>query len=204
MKLSLPPKLVKKLVWVLVIWFCKISFLVTHLMSYYAKTGRSRLIIAWLLQRTFYILWIDNNNDLPTLDKFCKFATSCTEMGHKYSSYWLPTGLSGRSLPSVVWLFEFSKNHWFQLFQISKEPYALVLWKKQNQRAINSGWLFVFFQKNCEPWLCKNWIFDVLRTMIMIGIIIKGLFLFLITTHSTPVPTRCWLKFFLTQVTREV
>ncbi len=37
MKLSLPPKMVKKLVWVLVIWFCKISFLVTHLMSYYAK-----------------------------------------------------------------------------------------------------------------------------------------------------------------------
>jgi len=38
MKLSLPPKLVEKLVWVL----RKISFPVTHLMPYYAKTGRSR------------------------------------------------------------------------------------------------------------------------------------------------------------------
>jgi hypothetical protein len=36
------PKLVEKLVWVPVISFCKISFLVTHLMPYYAKTGCSR------------------------------------------------------------------------------------------------------------------------------------------------------------------
>jgi hypothetical protein len=42
MKLSLPLKLVEKLVWVPVISFCKISFPVTHLMLYYAKTGRSR------------------------------------------------------------------------------------------------------------------------------------------------------------------
>jgi hypothetical protein len=42
MKLNLPPKLVEKLVWVPVISFCKISFPVTHLMPYYAKTGRSR------------------------------------------------------------------------------------------------------------------------------------------------------------------
>jgi hypothetical protein len=46
MKLSLPPKLVEKLVWVQVILFCKILFLVTHLMPYYAKTGRSRPLIA--------------------------------------------------------------------------------------------------------------------------------------------------------------
>jgi hypothetical protein len=39
MKLSLPPKLVGKLVWVPVILFCKISFPVTHLMPYYAKIG---------------------------------------------------------------------------------------------------------------------------------------------------------------------
>ncbi len=48
MKLSLPPKLVEKLVWVLVISFCKVSFPVKHLMPYYAETGRSRLLIAWL------------------------------------------------------------------------------------------------------------------------------------------------------------
>jgi hypothetical protein len=34
MKLSLPPKLVEKLVWVLVILFCKISFPITQLMAY--------------------------------------------------------------------------------------------------------------------------------------------------------------------------
>jgi hypothetical protein len=34
MKLSLPPKLVEKLVWVPVISFCKISFPVKHLMPY--------------------------------------------------------------------------------------------------------------------------------------------------------------------------
>jgi len=42
MKVSLPPKLVEKLVWVPVISFCKISFPVTHLIPYYAGTGRSR------------------------------------------------------------------------------------------------------------------------------------------------------------------
>jgi hypothetical protein len=42
MKLSLPPKLVEKLVWVSVISFYKISFPVKHLMAYYAETGRSR------------------------------------------------------------------------------------------------------------------------------------------------------------------
>jgi hypothetical protein len=152
------------------------------------KTGRSRLIIAWLLQRTFYILWIDNNNDLPTLDKFCKFATSCTEMGHKYSSYWLPTGLSGRSLPVLCGYLNFQRTIDFIYFKYQKNLMLWFLGKKQNQRAIGCGWLFVFFQKNCEPWLCKNWIFDVLRTMIMIVIIIKGLFLFLITTQHQSLP----------------
>jgi hypothetical protein len=46
MKFSLPPKLAKKLVWVPVILFCKISFPVTHLMPYYAETGRSCPVIA--------------------------------------------------------------------------------------------------------------------------------------------------------------
>jgi len=48
MKLSLPPKLVKKLVWVPVISFCKFSFPLKRLMHYYAKTGCSRPLIAWL------------------------------------------------------------------------------------------------------------------------------------------------------------
>ncbi len=42
MKLSLPPKLVEKLVWVRVISFRKISFTIPHLTPYYAETGRSR------------------------------------------------------------------------------------------------------------------------------------------------------------------
>jgi len=41
MKLSIPPELVEKLVWVPVISFCKISFPVTHLMAYYDETDRS-------------------------------------------------------------------------------------------------------------------------------------------------------------------
>jgi hypothetical protein len=41
-------KLVEKLVWVPVISFCKISFPVKHLMPYYAETGCSRPLIAWL------------------------------------------------------------------------------------------------------------------------------------------------------------
>jgi len=51
MKLSLPPKLVEKLVWVPVILFCKISFPVTHLMPYYAKTGRSHPLLNRLTVR---------------------------------------------------------------------------------------------------------------------------------------------------------
>jgi hypothetical protein len=46
MKLNLLPKLVEKLVWVPVLSFCKISFPVTHLMPYYAETGRSRPLIS--------------------------------------------------------------------------------------------------------------------------------------------------------------
>jgi len=42
MKLILPPKLFEKLVWVPIILFWKFSFLVIHLIPYYAKTGRSR------------------------------------------------------------------------------------------------------------------------------------------------------------------
>ncbi len=54
MKLNLPPK-VEKLVWVSVTSFCKISFLVMHLMPYYAKTGRSWPLIAWLYSELYYI-----------------------------------------------------------------------------------------------------------------------------------------------------
>ncbi len=46
--LSLLPKLVEKVVWVPLISFCKISFLVMHLMPSHAKTGRSCPLIAWL------------------------------------------------------------------------------------------------------------------------------------------------------------
>jgi len=42
LKLSLPPKLLEKLVWVQVIWFYKILFPARHLISWYAETGRSR------------------------------------------------------------------------------------------------------------------------------------------------------------------
>jgi len=55
MKLSLPSKLVEKLVWVPVIWFCKISFPVKHLMPYYAETGRSRPLIAALDGLLYFI-----------------------------------------------------------------------------------------------------------------------------------------------------
>jgi hypothetical protein len=48
MKLSIPPKLVVKLVWGPAILFCKISFPVKHLMPYYTETERSRPLIAWL------------------------------------------------------------------------------------------------------------------------------------------------------------
>jgi hypothetical protein len=46
MKLSSPPKLVEKLVWVPVISFCRISFPVKHMMPYYVETGHSRPLIA--------------------------------------------------------------------------------------------------------------------------------------------------------------
>jgi hypothetical protein len=50
MKLSLPPKLVEKLVWVPS--FCNISFSVKRLMPYYAKTGCSHPLIALTLRIT--------------------------------------------------------------------------------------------------------------------------------------------------------
>jgi hypothetical protein len=43
-----PTKIGGKLVCVSSIWFCKISFPVTHLMPYYAETGRFRPLIARL------------------------------------------------------------------------------------------------------------------------------------------------------------
>jgi hypothetical protein len=45
MKLSLPPKLGEKLVWIPIISFRKISFPVAHLKPYYAETGYSRLTL---------------------------------------------------------------------------------------------------------------------------------------------------------------
>ncbi len=48
MKLSLPPKLTEKLVWVPVILLCMILIPYTCLMLYYAKTSRSHPLIARL------------------------------------------------------------------------------------------------------------------------------------------------------------
>jgi hypothetical protein len=47
MKLSLPPKLVGKVIEVPVISFCKISFPVKHLMPNYAETGCFNLSYAF-------------------------------------------------------------------------------------------------------------------------------------------------------------
>jgi hypothetical protein len=55
MKLSLPPKLVEKLVWVPV----------TCLIPYYAETGRSRPLIAWLLRITLIYREFDLKNCKP-------------------------------------------------------------------------------------------------------------------------------------------
>jgi hypothetical protein len=57
MKLSLPPNLVEKLVWVPVISFRKISFSipVTRLMPYYAEAGRSRPLIAWIYRQVCWV-----------------------------------------------------------------------------------------------------------------------------------------------------
>jgi hypothetical protein len=57
MKLNLPPKLVKILVWALIILFVNFSFQVTYLMPYYAKTGN------WLLR--------DNSNILTLFLSLC-------------------------------------------------------------------------------------------------------------------------------------
>jgi hypothetical protein len=57
MKLSLPPNLVENLIWVPVIWFCKISFPVTRLMPYYAETHCSRPLIALTLQITLLCIF---------------------------------------------------------------------------------------------------------------------------------------------------
>jgi hypothetical protein len=189
MKLSLPPKLVEKLSWVPLISFCKISFPVTHLMSYYAKTSRSRL--AWLyITENFYILWLDNNNDLPTLDEFCKLQLHA----QKWDTNTVPTD-------------------YLQVCLVDPCQCCVIIWNFQRtidfidckyQRTFCSGWLFVFSKKICEPWLCKNWVFDVLRSMVMQEL---GLWCFknhdnhqgfvpVSDNHSTPVPTRCWLEFF--------
>jgi hypothetical protein len=45
MKLGLPPKLMKKLVWSPVISFCKIFISSYILTAYYAETGHSRPLI---------------------------------------------------------------------------------------------------------------------------------------------------------------
>ncbi len=53
------PKLVKKLVWVPFVLFCfvKFSFPITHLMPYYAETGRSCPLNRVTLWITLIILW---------------------------------------------------------------------------------------------------------------------------------------------------
>jgi NADH:ubiquinone oxidoreductase subunit 6 (subunit J) len=48
-KTQFPTKMgVKKLVWVPIIQFCNISFPVTYLMLYYAKTRHSHSLITWV------------------------------------------------------------------------------------------------------------------------------------------------------------
>jgi hypothetical protein len=47
-QLSLLSSLLEKLVWVLVILFCKISFLVIHFMPYYAEADRSHPLVMGL------------------------------------------------------------------------------------------------------------------------------------------------------------
>jgi len=159
------------------------------------KTGRSRLIIAWLLQRTFYILWIDNNNDLPTLDKFCKFATSCTEMGHKYSSYWLPTGLSGRSLPVLCGYLNFQRTIDFIYFKYQKNLMLWFLGKKTESKSHRLWLVICFFSKKLWTMVMQElglWCFenhDYDRDNHQGSVPVSD-------NHSTPVPTRCWLKFF--------
>ncbi len=46
---------VEKLVCVSITLFCKISFPVMHLMPYYAKTGHSWPLIAWLYKQQLYL-----------------------------------------------------------------------------------------------------------------------------------------------------
>jgi hypothetical protein len=92
------------------------------------------------------------------------------------------------SRPVLCGYLNFQRTIDFIYFKISKEPYALVPWKKTESKSHRFWLVICFFQKNCEPWLCKNWVFDVLRTMIMIVIIIKGLFLFLLTTQHQSLP----------------
>ncbi len=67
MKLSLPPKLVEKLVCVRVISFCKISIPITCLMPYYAETGRSRPLNRLTLLITLVGHKTEENKDLKNL-----------------------------------------------------------------------------------------------------------------------------------------
>ncbi len=75
MKLTLPSKLVGKLVWAPVISFCKISFSVTHLMPYYAKTGHSRPQVAWLYRLYYCICFVSiiYNRNTPSLKDYIAF-----------------------------------------------------------------------------------------------------------------------------------
>jgi hypothetical protein len=63
MKLSLPPKLVEKLVWVPVILLSKTSFPVTRLMPNYVETGRSHPLNHDILQITLIHTGIEKSGD---------------------------------------------------------------------------------------------------------------------------------------------
>jgi hypothetical protein len=180
-------------------------------------------VLAWYLPDftdNFYILWLDNNNDLPTLDKFGKLQLHA----QKWDTNTVPTDYLQVCLVDpyqccgVIWIF---KEPLISYISNIKEPYVLVLWEKQNQKPsvlagylnfskkiVNHGYARTGSLRFWEPWLCKNWVFDVLRTMVMQEL---GLWCFenhdydcdnhqgsfhVSDNHSTPVPTRCWLEFF--------
>jgi hypothetical protein len=66
----------KKLVWVPVISFCKTSFLVTHLMAYYAEIGDSRPLIA-RLSGNFTFYFYHENRTLLKCENRSGFQIGC-------------------------------------------------------------------------------------------------------------------------------
>lgn len=107
--------------------------------------------------------------------------------------YWLGRPWATWKLTCVVWLFDFIKNCWFQLFNYFRirEPPILILWKKlQNQRSTNLShtqnlkkptffhgriqWIgdfmarYLIFSKIWKSWLfIKSGSLNLFRIMIM-------------------------------------